>query len=162
MSSAIPVYLFLLEPHKGYTSQEQVRDIRSLLKHSVQENSEVKERGVASLTGRIHIESLVYQSHLTLFLKKYWLWKKCLAQTSRTVNSSWLHICIKHRSSGRCAFLSGPPAAVSQLCSTAKHDVSLLQLWILSMWILFTWWCLFLGLITDKYWITPSLFFSWS
>lgn len=38
---------------------EQDRDIRSVLKHSVQENSEVKEGGVASLTGGVRAQPTV-------------------------------------------------------------------------------------------------------
>lgn len=155
------MYLFSLEPYKGNTFQKQDRDIKSLLKHSVQENSEEKERRMVSLTGwvhslQFHIESLVYQSHSTLFLTKYWLWKKCLAQTSRTVNSSWLHICIKHRSSGRCAFWLSCSCLTVVFHSQAHCVTSPVVDFVHGY--LFTWRCLFFGLITDKHWITPLLF----
>lgn len=105
---------------------------------------------------QFHIESSVYQSLLTLFLTKYWLWKKCLAQTSRTVNSSWLHICIKHRSSGRCSFWPSCSCLSvvfhSQASCVASPVVDFVHVG------LFTWLCWFFGLITDKHWIAPLLF----
>lgn len=140
-------YLFLLKPYKGNTSQNQERDVRSLLKHSVQENSQGKERRMASLTGWVHAQptdsSLIYQSQLSRFLTKYWLWKKCLAQTSRTVNSCWLHICIKHRSSGRCAFWHFYSCLTVVFRSQASCVTSPVVDCVHAD--LFTWLCLFFG-----------------
>lgn len=132
--------LFWLKPYKGNTSQKQDRDIRSLLKHSVQENSQEKERknGQLNWMGTCTTHSFILSPWST---SHSW---HCFLQNVDFEKSAWHRPVEQLIPVGRtfvsntevvADVLSGPPTAVSWLCSTAKPVVSLLQLWIVSTWI---------------------------
>lgn len=93
------IYLFLLKPYKGVLHlRKKIWGMKCLLKRSIQENSQQKERRGALLNPGVQAwpppscSVLLCRSRLTSLLRKCWLWKKCLAQASGTVNSCRLHV----------------------------------------------------------------------